>query len=199
MLPLSCPLLEVAQLLSSLCRAVSVGEILRFIVSLCWSVGSSHGPCIDSCWYEVSQIVSLIRLKIDLKIMLMCQFYINFEKTPAQVWLWQSCIWSSRRKVWSYIFLTIAAGLNTWDGGIVRMFWVAVKVQGKRSSCQGDDGCCFIHSLVEWNEQIETKSCARCHCLLCSQTFDPALKVGFGPTERRAITVVSQSQLCWNR
>lgn len=79
---------------------------------------------------------------------------------------------------------------------MVRVFWVDTRAQGKRSSCQGNDVCCFIHSSgKEWSKQIKSKSYAYCHCLLCLQTFDPALEVGLGPTKKRAITVVTQSQL----
>lgn len=80
---------------------------------------------------------------------------------------------------------------------MVRAFWTDMRAQGKRSSSQGNDVCCFIHSSgKKWNKQIKSKSYACCHCLLCLQTFDPALEVGLWPSKKRAITVMTQSQLC---
>lgn len=84
-LPPCCPLLRWL----GCCCPFSVlclwGEILRSAVSICWSAGSSHGLCVDSCCY---QIISLIRLKINFNNMLTCQFFINSERAPPQMLLW---------------------------------------------------------------------------------------------------------------
>lgn len=144
----------------------------------------------------LSPIISRIQLKFNSKKCCCVGFWSTLKWPYHRCCCDVFCVSSPRRKTWSYMFLIIVISLYVW--GVVTMGRGA-QAQ-RRSSCQRNGACCFIHtSGKEQSKQIKSISSSCCNCLPCLQTFDPGLEAGLGPVKKRAITLVTQSQLRWNR